>query len=156
MGMAARYRQLHLNTQVTGANGNSTQYTFPVTGSTFSDMFPAPGVPGTYTVTTTFNPAPGSTLAGSTSAPSTLTVGPASATVTETVNPNPAGAGAPVTVSGTVTNADGSPGTGTVQLYVSSLRLHFSRIWVPQPNDLAFQRISYLFTVPCLYLSTHS
>ncbi|CAL5220002.1 g1945 [Coccomyxa viridis] len=104
---------------VTGANGNNTQYTFPVTGSTFTDMIPAPGAPGLYNVTTTFNPAAGSTLAGSTSVPTTLTVGLASSTITETVAPNPAASTAPVTVTGTVTNADGSPGTGIVQLYLN-------------------------------------
>ena len=41
------------------------------------------------------------------------------ATITETLTPNPADPGATVTVTGTVTNADGSPGAGTVQLYVS-------------------------------------
>ena len=42
------------------------------------------------------------------------------ATITETLTPNPADPGATVTVTGTVTNADGSPGAGTVQLYVST------------------------------------
>ena len=42
------------------------------------------------------------------------------ATITETLTPNPADPGATVTVTGTVTNADGSPGVGTVQLYVST------------------------------------
>ena len=123
---------------MTGASGNNTQYTFPVTGSTFTDMFPAPGAPGTYTVTTTFNPAAGSSLAGSTSAPTTLTVGPANSAISETVAPNPAGSGAPVTVTGIVTNADGSPGTGTVQLYVSLLRVHF-------PANLRVSRELYTF-----------
>ena len=103
--------------------GAPTQYTFPVNGSTFTGVFPAPGAPGTYTVTSTYNPAPGSPLTGSTSAPATLTVGPALATITETVSPNPANAGATVAVNGTVFNADGTPGAGTVQLSVSPLYL---------------------------------
>ena len=36
------------------------------------------------------------------------------------MTPNPADPGATVTVTGTVTNANGSPGAGTVQLYVSA------------------------------------
>jgi len=103
---------------VTGANGVATNYTFPVNGPNFSDVFSAPGAPGTYTVTSTFTPSAGSTLTGSTSGPASLTVGAAAATITETVNPNPATAGSTVTVNGTVTNADGSSGAGTVQLYV--------------------------------------
>ena len=103
--------------------GAPTQYTFSVTGSTFTGVFPAPGAPGTYTVTSTYNPAAGNPLTGSTSAPTTLTVGPALATITETVSPNPANAGATVAVNGTVFNADGTPGAGTVQLSVSPLSL---------------------------------
>ncbi|CAK0782793.1 hypothetical protein CVIRNUC_005988 [Coccomyxa viridis] len=37
------------------------------------------------------------------------------------MTPNPADPGATVTVTGTVTNADGSPGAGTVQLYVAGV-----------------------------------
>lgn len=112
------WQEHYLPIQVTGANGVATNYTFPVNGPNFSDVFPAPGAPGAYTVTSTFTPSAGSTLTGSTSGPASLTVAAAAATITETVNPNPATAGSTVTVNGTVTNADGSAGAGTVQLYV--------------------------------------
>ena len=72
-------------------------------------------------MTSTYNPAAGSNLAASTSAPTTITVASALATITETVTPNPAGPGATVAVNGTVLNANGTPGAGTVQLSVSPL-----------------------------------
>ena len=104
--------------QVLGQNGGASSYTFPVNGNTYSDVIPAPGAPGTYTVTSTFAPTAGSSLGPSTSAPTTLTVSAGLATIVEAVSPNPATPNGAETVTGTVT-AGGSPGAGTVQLYVS-------------------------------------
>ena len=104
-----------------GQNGGASSYTFPVNGNTYSDIIHAPGAPGTYIVTSTFTPAAGSSLGPSTSAPTTITVSTGLATIVETVSPNQATPNGTETVTGTVTNANGSPGSGTVQLYVSRL-----------------------------------
>ncbi|CAK0782794.1 hypothetical protein CVIRNUC_005989 [Coccomyxa viridis] len=101
--------------------GSPVSYTFPVNGPSYTEVIPAPGTPGPYTVVTTFTPAAGSSASPGTSSPTTITVGPPAATITETLAPNPADPGATVTVTGTVTNANGSPGAGTVQLYLAGV-----------------------------------
>ena len=110
-----------MSPQVLGQNGGASSYTFPVNGNTYSDVIPAPGAPGTYTVTSTFAPAAGSGLGPSTSAPTTLTVSASLVAITEVISPNPAAPSGTETAIGSVTNADGRTGAGTVQLYVSRL-----------------------------------
>ena len=105
------------NVQVTGPGGN-TNFTVPISGSTYSYTLPAPGTTGSYQVVSSFAPASGNSLSPATSAPQPLTVTPSTATVTEQLTPNSAQPGGTVIVNGTVTSPSG-PLTGTVQLYVS-------------------------------------
>ncbi len=107
---APRYVPLQINGQPvgTGTVGSDGNFNIP---------FTAPGVPGTYTVVTSFTPAGGSAPTGGGSASLTVsTTGTDS--ITSTISPNPGSPGGSETASGTVTTATGSPGGGTVTVTV--------------------------------------